>query len=134
MKAIGILCIALTLIGCASYGVQVKTEQLSSFKRGETTIEEVIAKLGKPTTISTKMDGTKEIAYIYSHAQARPETFIPYVGVFVGGVDARSSSVILTFDAEGKLTNFTSSEGQMGMSTGITGGYQERTNQPRAAE
>ena len=59
-----ILVFASFLCGCMSIGTQVKSDQLSGFRKGETTKQEVMAKLGKPTSVVTNSDGSKVFQYI----------------------------------------------------------------------
>lgn len=87
-------------------------------KAGQTTYADVTAQLGPPTSVSTKSDGTKIAVYYSIHAQARPASFIPVVGLFAGGADSRSSSVVFRFDAASKLIDFTSSQTGVGASNG----------------
>ncbi|OZI21743.1 hypothetical protein CAL18_12530 [Bordetella genomosp. 7] len=120
------------LSGCAATGVQVKQGQLDQFKQGETTRQEVVAALGKPTTQMRNSDGTTTLLYTYAESRTRPETFIPFVGAFVGGVDTNSSHVTLTFDQAGKLLSYSSSESEMGTGMGMAAGQVEAVqNQPR---
>jgi outer membrane protein assembly factor BamE (lipoprotein component of BamABCDE complex) len=111
MKFIGAIIIATILTGCASsvVGVKVDETKLAAFKPGETTKEQVIAALGFPTTQVHSADGTWLLMYSYAKSHVRPETFIPFVGLFAGGVDSSGNSVMLKFDADGKLMSTTSS-------------------------
>lgn len=132
MKKIAVFSAALILAGCAASGVKVTDDQLSQFKEGQTTKQEVIAALGQPTTSMRNADGTTLLMYTYSEARTRGSTFIPIVGAFVGGVDTRSNNVMLTFDKQDVLQNSSSSSNQYGTATGIAvdaGG--PVTDQPR---
>src|SRR5690554_6309650 len=109
MKKIAAIAAALILAGCASSGVRVTDDQMSQFKEGQTTKQDVIAALGQPTTTMRNSDGTTMVMYTYSEARTRGSTFIPIVGAFAGGVDTRSSNVVLTFDQRGVLQSTSSS-------------------------
>lgn len=123
---------AVALCSCVSTGVQVKDEQLSAFEAGKTTRQEVISALGNPTTQMRNADGTSTMIYSYTEASARPATYIPFVGAFVGGADSRSTMVTLTFDADGRLVSHTSSESAHGTGMGFNAGQPERVpDQPR---
>ncbi|WP_298016678.1 hypothetical protein [uncultured Castellaniella sp.] len=119
MKKIAALAAALALAGCASSGVKVSDDQLSQFHEGQTTKQEVIAALGQPTTTMRNMDGTTTLMYSYVESRARPSTFIPIVGAFVGGADTRSNMVMMMFDHQDILSRYTSSSSQTGTSTGL---------------
>jgi outer membrane protein assembly factor BamE (lipoprotein component of BamABCDE complex) len=128
--------LGLALGGCAASGVQVKEEQLSAFEKGKTTIQDVVAVLGVPTGNTLMPDGSRMISYSYSQAQARPATFIPIIGPLVGGVDARSNMVMLTFDQRGVLKSTMSSSHQHGTGTGFAAGpvpQSQVEQQPRQA-
>src|SRR5690606_14654630 len=86
MKTITTALAALMLTACASSGVRVTDEQMSQFKEGQTTQQDVITALGQPTTTMRNADGTTVLMYTYAEARTRGSTFIPIVGAFVGGV------------------------------------------------
>lgn len=120
------------LSGCAATGVEVKHSQLDSFKRGETSQYDVVTALGKPTTQMRHSDGTSTLVYNYSEYRTRPQTFIPYLGMFIGGADTRSSNVSLTFDSAGKLLHYETAESEMGSGMGLAAGdVQAVPDQPR---
>jgi outer membrane protein assembly factor BamE (lipoprotein component of BamABCDE complex) len=107
------------LAGCSySGGVQIKDEQLSGIEVGKTTYQEVISKFGMPTQRTVDISGNKQIYYAYSQVQTRPETFIPLVGVFVGGANMQNGLVAFYFDKNDLLTNLQTSEGAMGAGAG----------------
>lgn len=137
MKKLLLIVAAIYLVGCAATGVEVKEESLADLKKGETTIQEVVAKIGNPTTSTLNMDGSRTIMYVYASSTTRPETFIPYVGAFVGGADTKSNVVSLMFDKDGVLQNYTSSASNYGTGMGFAAGTkvdQERTSQPQQAK
>lgn len=127
--------LSLMLGGCASYGVMISEKQANQFKRGETTERDIIAVLGNPSTV-TNTNGQRTIAYTGMQAQVRPETFIPFVGAFVGGSDAQVTSVAFSFDAAGTLTDIVSSQSNSGYGMGFAAGkpvYNPK-DQPRTLE
>src|SRR5437016_9473897 len=80
---------AIALSGCMATGVQVDQKTVAQFHKGKTTIGEVEAALGAPSSSTITSDGKQMIMYSYVQVQARPETFISYVGAFVGGADSK---------------------------------------------
>ncbi|HVP86084.1 MAG TPA: hypothetical protein VMS78_15290 [Rhizomicrobium sp.] len=127
-----LLCAA--LMGCVASGTQVKEQQLSQFKAGETTYQQVIGTLGPPNSSSLMPDGTRMIAYTYVQAAARPESFIPIVGPFVGGADVHSNMVMFRFNADGKLMDFTSTATQVGSGRNLEAGSPpSRNDEPKAS-
>ena len=121
------------LVGCASTGVKVSDEKLDSFKKGESTVSQVLAALGQPTTTMKMGDGTVMLQYAYSEASVRAASFIPVVGLVAGGSDIHVSTAVLRFDAEGKLIDVTRSSSQYGTGTGVSAGQVSTTpiQQPR---
>ncbi|WP_328807377.1 hypothetical protein [Paraburkholderia elongata] len=115
------LCSALA--ACISAGVDVKPEQLSSFKQGVTSLDEVVAVLGSPTAQTTLSDGSTVLIYSFVTSRPRPESFIPLIGSLFGGADTQSSTVVFEFDENGVLTSQrrTTSSGAQGLSAKTPG-------------
>lgn len=117
-----LLPLVLAISGCTSTGVQVDESALTSFEKGKTTIDDVIARLGQPTSNILLNTGQRIIGYTYIQAQARPESFIPIIGPLVGGADSHFSNVSLTFDQNGVLQSYASTQSQFGSATGVVSG------------
>ncbi len=113
---------ALALSDCTSTGAQVDEGALASFQKGKTTINEVVARLGQLTSNILMDTGQRIIGYTYVQAQARPESFIPIIGPLVGGADSHFSNVSLTFDQNGVLLSYASTQSQFGTATGVASG------------
>ena len=124
---------SLGLSACASSGAKVTEQQLSQIQVGKSTYNDVVAALGKPTTTTFSSTGTRTAIYSYSQVSTRPETFIPVVGAFVGGADVKSNSVILMFNAQGILSQYSGSGSAIGTGSNLEAGITpERTEaQPR---
>ncbi|MFU1907699.1 hypothetical protein ACLRAJ_17150 [Bordetella avium] len=132
MRLLAALFVTAALAGCVSSGVRVKDEQLSAFVPGQMTTQEVIASLGQPTTQMRNADGTSMLMYSYVEAKARPASYIPFLGAFVGGADSSSNMVQLHFDAAGKLVQHSSSQSNYGTGTGYAAGSVDSVpDQPR---
>lgn len=110
------------LSACIASGTQVKEAQLHQLKKGESTYSDMVSALGSPNSSTVSSDGGRMACYIYVQANARPETFIPIVGAFVGGTDTKTNSTCLSFDKEGLLANYTSTGSQMGSGFGAESG------------
>jgi len=91
-------------------------------KKGETTVEQAVYLLGKPSGRTNMSTGQTMLSYTYIRAQARAETFIPIIGGFVGGADSYYSNVMLTFNSSGVLESTMSSEGGGGTGLGMASG------------
>ena len=126
------LLLSVALAGCASTGVNVSEDQVSQVTKGETTRSEVVSALGNPTTVMRQADGTTMVIYNYVEARARPESYIPFVGAFIGGADSRSSMVTLRFDEDDRLIDYITATSQYGTGLGAAAGSVERVpDQPR---
>jgi outer membrane protein assembly factor BamE (lipoprotein component of BamABCDE complex) len=123
-------------MGCVASGVQVTEDQAKQFEKGKATYQDVVAKLGQPNSTLMMGNGMRFISYSYVEAAARPATFIPIVGAFVGGADSRSNVVTFTFDDQGILTNFMAVSSQHGSGLGGAAGTQVAPveNQPRRTQ
>jgi hypothetical protein len=108
---------AILLASCATSGRQISEAEIKSFTVGKSTMSDVEARLGPPTTTLTADDGTQTLSYVYAHSQARPESFIPIAGAFVGGVDSQSSSVSFNFK-NGILTSRNQTQSNSGVTSG----------------
>lgn len=95
--------LALTACGGSS-GTLVQPQQVSDFATGRTTYEQVVARLGTPSTVKASSDGSRTASYTHASVRARPESFIPLVGGFVGGADSTAHTVNFAFDRKGVLT------------------------------
>jgi hypothetical protein len=107
------------LVGCMSAGVEVMPEQMATFRRGVTTLQEVTAMLG-PASVQTALDdGSMLLVYTYVTSRPHPESYIPFIGSLVGGADTRSSAAVFLFDVQGvlKSANTTTSNVGTGLST-----------------
>lgn len=127
-----VLIVILQLVGCAASGIRITEDQLVVLQKGKTTVEDVHRAFGRPTSSTVTASGDRMFAYMYVEAQARPETFIPIVGGFIGGADSRSTMVTMRFDSAGVLQDFSSTTSEMGMGTGFASGTTfGRVDQPK---
>lgn len=106
MKYVILMAAILTISGCTTMGKEVSDSQAAAFSKGVTTKDQVIAALGKPASDSVSSNGETVIVYNYINATARPETFIPIIGGFVGGIDTKSNMTMFKFGKDGKLVDY----------------------------
>lgn len=130
-KILCALMLAAALSACASHGVMVSDDRVKQFKRGETTEAEVLAALGRPTSV-TSHNGERYLIYSGAYAQARPASFIPIFGPLVGGADVRSSMVMFRI-VGGTVVDITTSQTASGTGTGLAAGapIEPVSDQPR---
>jgi outer membrane protein assembly factor BamE (lipoprotein component of BamABCDE complex) len=91
------------LVGCASTEEEIKPEDISDFRLGVTTQQQVIARLGTPSSTSTLPNGSMFLVYAFTKPRPLAVTVIPAIGPFVGGTDARSTSISFQFGPDGIL-------------------------------
>jgi len=96
----------LALAGCISTGPRIDADQLTGLQKGKTTIANVTARFGKPTSSVKSPDGSQTLVYYHSEARPDATTFIPIIGGMVGDVSHSMHSVIFEFDANGVLTDY----------------------------
>ena len=100
-----IIILSLLMFSCATsrMGIEITKEQLSFLEMGVTTYDQVITKLGAPTTFSINAaSGNKVIMYTYGEAR----------GNLISGFKSKGSSVLLRFDSNGVLVDYTTSSSQ----------------------
>lgn len=135
MKTVICVMVACVLAGCAASGVKVSERHMESLQPGVTTRADVIRLLGEPTSVSTHFDGTSMMVYSHVRAQARPASFIPIVGAFAGGSDVSASTVMLRFDASGRLMDTSTNQTNVGTGLGFQAGPAvQPLDQPRVVE
>ena len=108
-------------------GAQVGEQQLTSFRKVQTTYAEVLNRIGSPTSQTLTSEGGRTASWTYVEAKARPESFIPIVGPLVGGSDTKLSVVMLRFDSNGVLQEFSATSSAMGAGTGPFTSTQRRS-------
>ncbi|RDK07054.1 hypothetical protein [Cupriavidus lacunae] len=106
------------LAACVSTGVDVQPGQLSNFLPGFSTLDEVTAQLGTPSSQATLRNGTTILVYSFATSKPHPESFIPFIGPLFAGGEIRSSTVLFEFDENGVLRSQrrTTSSGASGWS------------------
>ena len=59
---------------------------------------------------------------MYQNTRVRAITLIPYVGMIAGGADTKSDTATFSFDKNGILTDYTSTQSNIGVDTGLLSG------------
>lgn len=106
------------LVGCMSAGVEVMPEQMATFRRGATTLQEVTAALGPASVQTTLDDGSMLLVYTYVTSRPHPESYLPFIGSLIGGADTRSSATVFLFDTRGVLKSANTTTSNVG--TGLS--------------
>ncbi|MDL2284274.1 hypothetical protein LJC19_03935 [Oxalobacter sp. OttesenSCG-928-P03] len=95
------LAAAMLLAGCASSGVDVDQEDISSLKPGITTEKDVIARFGPPTSTEMLQNGRKMLIYTHTESSMRAWQALPIVFVLTGGPDKEVTAAELIFSRDG---------------------------------
>ncbi|MEO8631211.1 MAG: hypothetical protein ABI612_24395, partial [Betaproteobacteria bacterium] len=73
MKNILVLALLLFCSACTTAGIPyVKRSEVKAFKIGETTVEDVLSRLGPPTSSAVSAAGQRTLSYGYANDQAVP--------------------------------------------------------------
>jgi hypothetical protein len=112
MMRFAILLAFLALSCCSTTGVEVSDNQAKQFVIGQSTISEVEAKLGAPTSNTTDSDGTETISYKISHNHYDPMAYVPILGAFSYGSKSDVHQVNFVFAPSGVLQSYNTNDTQ----------------------
>ncbi|WP_426725974.1 hypothetical protein [Enterobacter cloacae complex sp. 277I4] len=115
--------IVFLLSGCSTSGNQnLKNETPQSLQskiiKNKTTKTELLTKLGEPNTRTTLDDGNEQWKYFMSNNQFNATTFIPVVGLLLGGSQTQSKTLEIDFKGE-TVSKWTFSSDNNNTKTGI---------------
>lgn len=109
-----LVAVAVILAGCATVGNPelARDDLIAQVRVGESTRDDVKALLGQPSQMMQlpRVEGHGAEAIVHDEElwtymrytmRARPETFIPLVGPFVGGWDSEHRTLTVRFDQYG---------------------------------
>lgn len=120
LRRLIVLCgLAISLTACMSGGTKVTASDLVGFQNGVTTEREVISRLGKPDTVTVSSSGERIDVYAYSKTTPTAATFVPIVGIAAGGANNHVTAVTFRFDPKGLLIDYTSTESNTDVRTGL---------------
>jgi len=117
---IGMVAFGLSGCGGGQGGQKEIADQskISKIRQGVSTKSDIVALFGEPAGINHKEDGGEEWSYNYEDYSIKPQTYIPFVGLFAGGSTSSSSSLIVTFDKKGTVTAYATNKSGMDTSLG----------------
>ena len=104
---------------------QSKVEQI---QRGVSTREDVRKLIGSLDSMTKDSDRREIWTYFYSSATSKPESFIPIVGAFAGGVNMRTQHTMIFFGEDGKVERYTSSTGGTDVGTGLNAAGEDKAS------
>lgn len=104
--------VTIVLTACTTMGTKIDPNALASFTKGKTTCSEVITVLSEPNQSTVNANGENILIYSYSKTRMNPATIIPLAGLFVTPADTKNSTVILNFDKNSILSDYSLSNGK----------------------
>jgi len=127
---------AILLTSCVTSGRKIEQSSVDKIQKGVTTRAEVLQLLGSPDQLTRDSSGKVTMNYHYMRATAKPEGFIPVVGLFAGGANTQNQSVIVVCGSDGIVSDVIStmgaSEAGMGLSSGSKATVNEVEDNKRA--
>lgn len=118
MKKIILAALVITTIGisgCASTMGNESVAQVTAADvkqkiiAGKSTKKDVEQQFGKPGTVQSNKNGDTWI-YQYGQAKSSPLSFVPVVGMYIGGIDAKSKTITVEFNKTGVVRDATYGE------------------------
>jgi len=110
------------LAGCATAGRKIDQSQVDLIQKGVSTQADVRAKLGDPQQVTRDADGNVTWQYLYSRATVKGESFIPFAGAFMGGVNTQNQSTTVKFSPQGVVTGVETTYGGTSVDQGLSAG------------
>ncbi len=114
---------AALLAGCASAGSEALSRQSCTslqqhIQKGVTTKAQVQAILGQPQSVSFN-GGDEQWTYNFAHATPTAVDFVPVVNLFVHHADVDHKMLVILFDKNGVVQNYSYTHGQSIVHSGI---------------
>jgi SmpA/OmlA family protein len=118
------LLISLVLSGCASSGnesiADATGETVSSqIVKGRTRQTDVRRLYGDPMKTSFASNGNESWEYEFSRMQSKPTNFIPYVNLVHSGAEGDKKSLVVFFDKQKIVQDYTMSTSKVEVSRGL---------------
>lgn len=123
MKKLLIIILVLLVSACVSaHGDKRISDKQTALqiKPGTSTKADVKQLVGEPMEVEFTDTGDEIWKYVYSKAKIRGTSFIPFVGLLVGGADTETNTITVRFNKEGTVKRVGS-----GHTTGGGGGLQD---------
>lgn len=106
MRPIIIILLALSIVACASVGVQVDSAKVEEIEKGVTTEQEIKETFGNPSSSGITSDGELFYMYTFARSTTNAATFIPVVGLFAGGSNTDMETLQIWFDTEQRVREY----------------------------
>jgi hypothetical protein len=118
------LLILCAVAGCASSGNDSIADATGAsvaaqLFKGRTTQAEVRKLYGDPIKTSFSSNGFETWEYEFTRLQSRPTNFIPYINLVHSGADGDKKSLVIFFNTQKTVQDYTMSASKIEMSQGI---------------
>lgn len=116
--------VVISLSACASMGntaLQQETAATlaSKITKGQTTQTQIRDMLGSPSSADFTDSGNQIWRYTYAHSKAMGRNFIPYANIFSSGTNIASKELVVFFDKNGVVQNYSMEESKSQSKQGL---------------
>lgn len=98
--------LVLAVAGCSSVGTPIGRDKVNQIQVGLTTEQDVLRMFGVPSTRTIDISGRAVLSWIFSSASAKPQTFIPIAGAFIGGYNTRLQQLTVLINKKGRVESW----------------------------
>ncbi|QOL19894.1 outer membrane protein assembly factor BamE domain-containing protein [Candidatus Bodocaedibacter vickermanii] len=116
MKILSSCVIALTLLGCVTKTGNMELERTTPgsldavIKRHVTTATDIRNYLGSPLRVEHNSSGHEVWTYVFRKTDVKARTFVPIANLFSSEVDTSEKTLVITFDSNKYVSNYSISE------------------------
>jgi outer membrane protein assembly factor BamE (lipoprotein component of BamABCDE complex) len=107
VKLVLAILLGAALVGCSSVGTPITQEKVNQIRIGLTTEADLFLMFGTPSTKTLDANGKIVLAWVYSSATTKPETFVPLAGPFIGGYSTELQQLTILVDRQGRVERWT---------------------------
>lgn len=123
-KMITAAMVATLLTACASMGntalkQETATTIAGKITKGQTTQAQIREMLGSPSHTDFTDSGNQIWRYSYAHSKAMGRNFIPYANLFSSGTNIESKELVVFFDKDGIVQNYSMEESKSQSKQGL---------------
>jgi outer membrane protein assembly factor BamE (lipoprotein component of BamABCDE complex) len=105
-KILLVLILAVSLVGCSSSGKITNSSYVSKVAAVGRSKSQVKEALGKPRSVALTNEGQEMWVYMNANVKRNPISYIPVVGVLLGGADTETTTLRITFDENGNVIDY----------------------------
>jgi len=101
------LLLAIAITGCSSVGTPIAKEKVNQIRLQVTTEPDLLLLFGNPSTKTLDASGAIVLTWVYSSAETKPETFVPFAGPFIGGYNTHLQQLSVLINKKGRVERWT---------------------------